>query len=82
MTLGVRLGGLAGEAQRIAHEVRHVLHFGPLVVVGDDHGVPFPGEGADPGLQRRDLRGCFGGRFDDRELERHQAGSVVLARGG
>ena len=41
------------------------LHFGPLVIVGDDHGVPLAGQGA---LELHYRRG-LGGRFDDREIE-------------
>ena len=81
MTFGVDLGGLAGQAQRVAHEIRDVLHFGPLVVVGDDHGVPLAGQVADLRLQCRDLGRGLALVFDDGKRG-HQAGSVVRVRGG
>ena len=37
----------AREAERIADVVGDVLHLGPLVVVGEDHGVPSRRERAD-----------------------------------
>ena len=51
--VGVRGGGLAGEPQRVAHDVRDVLHLGPLVVVGEDDGVARGGERTDLALHRR-----------------------------
>ena len=47
----VGLGGLLGEAERVADVVGHVLDLGPLVVVGQDDGVALAGERADLGLQ-------------------------------
>ena len=40
------VGGLAGEAERVAHVVGDVLDLGHLVVVGEDHGVALLGERA------------------------------------
>ena len=37
--LGIRLGGLLGQAERIAHKIRYVLDLGHLIVVGQDDGV-------------------------------------------
>jgi hypothetical protein len=45
--LGVGRRRLAGEAERVADVVRDVLHLGPLVVVGEDHGVLLRRESTD-----------------------------------
>ena len=45
-------GGLPGQPQGVAHEVGHVLHLGPLVVVSEDDGALLFGETADLGLHR------------------------------
>ena len=52
--VGFRLGGFAGEPERVADEVRDILHFGALVVVRQDDGVPLAREGLDLSLQLRD----------------------------
>ena len=46
ITSRVRGGRLARQAERVAHEVGHVLDLGHLVVVGEDHGVALLGERA------------------------------------
>ena len=51
--LGVGLRRLLREPERVAHEVRHVLDLGQLVVVGEDHGAALGGQRAYLGLQRR-----------------------------
>jgi hypothetical protein len=55
--VGVGVRGLAGQSERIADEVRDVLHFGALVVVREDHGVTLGRqlpdlvlEGSNPGV--------------------------------
>ena len=53
--LGVRFRGEAREPERVADVVGHVLHFGALVVVGDDDRVALLCERADLVLQRADL---------------------------
>ena len=53
--IGVRGGGLARQAERIADEVGRVLHLGDLVVVGEDHRVPLLRERAYLVLEPRDL---------------------------
>ena len=53
--VGLGVGRLAREAERVAHEVRHVLHLGHLVVVRQDHGVPLLRQRPDLALQRRDV---------------------------
>ena len=70
--VGVRGRSLAREAERITHEVRHVLHLGHLVVVGEDHRVALLGEGAHLVLEAADLvRGERGlaGRREGGELD-------------
>ena len=52
---GAGVGGGAGEAERVAHEVGHVLDLGHLVVVGQDHRVPLLGQRPDLALQRRNV---------------------------
>ncbi len=53
--VGVGGGRLARQAERVAHEVGHVLDLGHLVVVGEDHGVALLGEGAHLVLEAGDL---------------------------
>ena len=55
-------GGLAREAERVAHEIGDVLHLGPLVVVREDHRVAPLGQLADLLLQRGDLDRATGAR--------------------
>ena len=52
--VGVRLGGLAREAERVADEVGDVLHFGALVVVREDDRVLLARERLDLTLELRD----------------------------
>ena len=47
--VGVGLGRFAREAERVADEIGDVLHFGSLVVVGEDDGVAVAGEALDLG---------------------------------
>ena len=47
-------GGLAREPERVAHDVGDVLHFGTLVVVGEDHRVALAGGAADFLVQLRE----------------------------
>jgi hypothetical protein len=49
--LSVRLGGLAGKAERVADVVRDVLDFGALVIVREDDGVALLGERLDAALE-------------------------------
>ena len=42
--LGVGLRRLLREPERVADEVGHILHFGQLVVVGQDYGAALGGE--------------------------------------
>ncbi len=65
IAVGVGGGGLAREAERVAHVVGDVLDLGQLVVVGEDHRVALGGErahllaqGAD--LLRREVRCIVG----------------------
>src|SRR5512133_3170265 len=53
--LRVRGGGLAGQTERIADEVGHVLDLGNLVVVREDDGVSLARERLHLVLNRRDL---------------------------
>jgi hypothetical protein len=38
--VGIRLGGLNAQAERVSHEVGHVLDFLDLVVMGEDDCIP------------------------------------------
>ena len=85
--VGTRLGGLTGEAERVADHVRDVLHLGPLVVVRQDHGVAPSGQLAHLRLHRADVldaeeRGCRlcleGGKWLHRS--RVEDGSMVMER--
>jgi hypothetical protein len=69
--LGVGLRRLAGEAERVADEIRDVLQLGQLVVVGEDHGVALGRERADLFAQGRDLLlAQLGGKLvDGRKLQ-------------
>ena len=60
--LGVGRGRLAREAERVADVVRDVLHLGPLVVVGEDHGVLRGRESADLVVELGGGRGYSGHR--------------------
>jgi hypothetical protein len=42
--VGLCAGRLLRQPQRVADVVGHVLHVGTLIVVGQDHGLPFLGE--------------------------------------
>ena len=53
--LGIGLRRLAGEAERVADEVGHVLQLRQLIVVGEDDGVALGGERAHLLAQARDL---------------------------
>ena len=79
--LGRRLRRLAGEAERVAHEVGDVLDLGPLVVVGDDDRVPLLGQRPDLGLKRRDFLGRLVEPFDDGQCEQPSRG-LPLEGGG
>ena len=65
----VGVGGrrLARQAERVPHEVGHVLDLGHLVVVGEDHRVALLGEGAHLVLQAGDLGGVEGRRRGGRQ---------------
>jgi len=65
--VGVRVGGLPRQAERIAHEAGHVLDLGHLIVVGEDDGVPLLGERAHLAGHARDVVGAQGGRAGRRE---------------
>ena len=70
--VGVGLRRLAGEAERVADEVGHVLELGQLVVVREDDGVPLGRERADLVAQRRDLLlAQLGGKLVDGRKLKH-----------
>ena len=45
--VGTRLGGLDAQAERVSHEVGHVLDLFDLVVMGEDDGIPLAFESQD-----------------------------------
>ncbi len=49
--LGVSAGGLAGELERVADEIGHVLDLGTLVIVRQDHGLAGLAQLVDRGRQ-------------------------------
>ena len=66
------LGGrcLAGQAERVADVIGHVLHFGHLVVVGEDHGTALARQGLHLFLHAGDLER---GHRTSRETSRARA---------
>jgi hypothetical protein len=58
--VGIGLGGLAREVERITDEVGDVLHLGELVVVREDHRVALLAQTLDPRDQVRDGAGEVG----------------------
>ena len=69
MTSAGVLRRLAGETERVAHEVGDVLHLGSLVVVREHHGIAPPGELADLLLQLGDLVRASRGWLDDGSID-------------
>jgi hypothetical protein len=70
-------GAAAGEQQRVADVVRHVLDLAALVGVGQDDRPALLGQLADLGLECGDCAGVRRGRDLDR-----QGGSRTLGRAG
>ena len=78
-----RRGGLAGEPERVAHEVGDVLHLGALVVVREDHRVALAASSRISSAMKLQLgESAVGHRLGahDADLDRRDERAVVDSR--